>query len=155
MFSRWNPPSEGRLEYMACESGSGIVPCAGGNRDDVPGSMRYAIAAGAIEGGCLPALPTDPPEAEGRRWVVAWPPPQPRVIGGWGRAVGVGPPQPPWPIPARPGWHHWRRSPAPSAWTAKGAAAASARTHVAHSHEDSNAGNASQVQKYRHKSQGH
>ena len=45
LFSRWHPPTEGRLEYMACESGSGIVPRAGGNRGDV-----HAIAAGATAG---------------------------------------------------------------------------------------------------------
>ena len=37
---------------MACESGSGIVPRAGGNcnRGDVHGRRRHAIAAGATEG---------------------------------------------------------------------------------------------------------
>ena len=53
-----------------------------------------------------------------------------------GRAVGVGPPQPRRPIPAHLGLHHWRRSlglaiaPSTCTETAKGAAAALARTDV-------------------------
>ena len=35
---------------MACESGSGIVPRAGGNRGDVHDRRRHAIAAGATAG---------------------------------------------------------------------------------------------------------
>ena len=35
---------------MACESGSGIVPRAGGDRGDVHDRRRYAIAASATEG---------------------------------------------------------------------------------------------------------
>ena len=50
LFSRWHPPTEGRLEYMACESRSGIVPGAGGDRGDVHDRRRHAIAAGATEG---------------------------------------------------------------------------------------------------------
>ena len=50
---------------------------------------------------------------------------------GVGRAVGIGPaPQPPRPIPAHPSLHHRRCGPSPSAGTAKGAVAASARTNV-------------------------
>jgi hypothetical protein len=49
LFSRWHPPTEGRLEYMACGSGSGIVPRAGGNRGGAYDRRRHAIAAGATD----------------------------------------------------------------------------------------------------------
>ena len=131
----------------------GAAPCPAAARCVHGNWNSYTVAAQPMGSSCKPfplpgpaALggvftspdrptdrPTDPPEAvraEGRRWMAALPLPQPRHIGGVGRAVGIGPPQPPRPIPAHPSLHHRRCSPSPSAGTAKGAVAASARTNV-------------------------
>ena len=132
----------------------GAAPCPAAARCVHGNWNSYTVAAQPMGSSCKPfplpgpaALggvftspdrPTDPPaavRAEGRRWMAALPLPQPRHIGGVGRAVGIGPPQPPRPIPARPSLYHmhWRRrrSLSPSAGRlAKGAAAASARANV-------------------------
>ena len=48
--------TEGWLEDLAGESGSVIVPSACGNRGDVHGRRRHAIAAGATDAACAIAL---------------------------------------------------------------------------------------------------
>ena len=90
--------------------------------------------------------PTDPPEAvraAGRKWMVAWPLPRPRLIVGWGCAVSAGPPQLPHSCAPELASLAPQLRPRPSAqcWDGQG------RRGGLRAHEC--AGDASQVQKYR------